>query len=388
MVVESEIATQIPEATSPKATFGNFILLKTTAYARIWRASRDGKYFLIKTTKDNSEAQLRMLRREYELSIGCNHPHIVHIYTYEYELPVGAGIVMEYIEGTTLSEWLATSPTKSQRRRVFGELLSAVGYLHHKGIIHNDLKPDNILISRADNSLKIIDFGLSDNDAFYAQRGLGRTPHYASPELMAREVVDARSDIYSIGVIMGDIFGGRYGRISRRCKRNKKEDRYANIDLLGRDWHRRNLGWLMLVAILLATLIYVPIHYTLQEHRYRHNIEKIISEIDGEVGARYELSADSVATAKYQEFALDVVSHFYYDMWLYHSTELSALEDDLLRSEAMNFYSLKVAVYNQQLWEAATSLPSLDDADLSPEQLSFYRELLFAGKSYEPCQAE
>lgn len=126
----------------------------------------------------------------------------------------------------------------------------------------------------------------------------------------------------------------------------------------------------------------------LQEHRYRQNIEKVTSRIDDEVEARYELSADSVTMAKYQEFALNIVSHFYYDMWLYHSTKLSAIENEQQRSEAMNFYSLKVSVYNQQLWEAATSLPSLDDAAISSEQLSFYRGLLFAGKSYEPYQTE
>ena len=139
--------------------FYDFKLLKTTTYASLYYALKQGKRFIIKTTKDNSERQEAMLKREYELSIGCDHPHIVHIYTLEPNLAIGQGIVMEYIEGRTLSEYLAEKPTLSERRRIADELLSAVGYLHKRGIIHNDLKPENILITHADNTLKLIDFG-------------------------------------------------------------------------------------------------------------------------------------------------------------------------------------------------------------------------------------
>ena len=77
----------------------DFKLLITSANAQLYKATRQGKLFLIKTTKDNSEYQLRLLRREYELSIGCAHPNIIHVFTYETQLPIGEGIVMEYIDG-------------------------------------------------------------------------------------------------------------------------------------------------------------------------------------------------------------------------------------------------------------------------------------------------
>ena len=141
------------------------ILLIVTAYASLYRITRSGRYFLIKTTKDNSPQARAMLRREYELSIGCDHPHLVHVYLFEEESPVGPGIVMEYIEGRTLNRFLAENPAPAVRRRIFEELLSVVDYLHKRGIVHNDLKPENILISRNGDRLKLIDFGLSDNDA-------------------------------------------------------------------------------------------------------------------------------------------------------------------------------------------------------------------------------
>ena len=201
MVAESNIFGCTPEMGDIMQGFHNFKLLKTTANASLYLAFKAGKRFLIKTTKDNFERQIKMLRREYELSIDCDHPPIVHIYTIEEQLPFGTGLVMEYIEGRPLDKYLSENPSKKERERIFFELLAAVCYLHKRGVIHNDLKPENILISHADNTLKLIDFGLADSDAEYALRTLGCTPRYASPELQAQSrEVDARSDIYSIGV--------------------------------------------------------------------------------------------------------------------------------------------------------------------------------------------
>ena len=176
MQQESGLFVDLPEEEGPKAGFYDFKLLKTTAYSRLYVALKQGRRVLIKTTKDNSEWQLRLLRREYELSKNCDHPHLVHIYDFDPELPMGAALIMEYIEGRTLDAYLAERPTSRDRKRLFGELLSAVDYLHQRGIIHNDLKPENILITRANNTLKVIDFGLADSDAEYALRTLGCTP--------------------------------------------------------------------------------------------------------------------------------------------------------------------------------------------------------------------
>ena len=123
MEIESEIFDKVPTKVEISDDFHSFKLLKTTAYASLYEAHKAGKRFLIKTTKDNSERQLSMLRREYELSIGCDHPHIVHVYTFEPNLPIGAGIVMEYIDGENLAEYLTKQHPVGERKQLVEELI-------------------------------------------------------------------------------------------------------------------------------------------------------------------------------------------------------------------------------------------------------------------------
>ena len=215
---ESQIFTASTIDVSLQKEYTDYKLLSDKQYSRLYRISKQGRWYIAKTTKDNTQRQLAMLRHEYSLTIACSHSHIVHTYTYE-ELPtLGEAIVMEYIEGRTLKEYLAEKPSSQSLERIFTELLSALEYMHKIGVVHNDLKPENILITRTDDTLKLIDFGLASNDAWYAMKQLGCTPAYASPELLSQQAeVDARSDIYSIGVLMREIFEGKHSRIIAKC---------------------------------------------------------------------------------------------------------------------------------------------------------------------------
>ena len=142
-------------------------VLATTSLAVLYRVRKAGKYFIIKTPKDNGGQAYAMLKREYELSIGRQHPNVVNVFTFEESTVVGPGIVMEYVDGRTLTAFLAENPSPAMRRRVFEQLLQAVAYIHRSGIVHNDIKPENILVTRADNDVRLIDFGLADDDACF-----------------------------------------------------------------------------------------------------------------------------------------------------------------------------------------------------------------------------
>ena len=218
----------------------NLFLLKATSHSKIYRVSHDGKFFLFKTSAGPDERDRKIIRREYDLSVGCDHPHIAHVFLYEQATPLGEGILMEYIEGRTLNEYLAENPSQKSRERIFSELLEAISYLHKKSIVHNDLKPENILISRNGDSLKLIDFGLSDDDAHFIIKTPGCSPAYAAPELKDKRKSDVRSDIYSFGKIMNIVLENRYGRISNKCCQENPEKRFQNIDSLTKSWKNRH----------------------------------------------------------------------------------------------------------------------------------------------------
>ena len=333
-------------------SYCDFNLLKTTASSKLWRMSRDGKYFLVKTTKDNSEHQLKMLRREYELSIGCDNPHIVHVFTYEYDIHEGDGIVMEYIEGRTLDEYLLEKPSLDSRQRVFGELLSAVNYLHKRGIIHNDLKPENILITRADDTLKIIDFGLADKDAYFVWKTLGCTPEYASPELRNQgKDIDARSDIYSIGVIMREIFDGRYSNIIKRCFQENPKQRDSDVVDLQKDWRRRNRCWKCFVILCVLVSISIPsflyADMKMEEQRKSRYRENVIENVKAEVMQMFEAALDSVAKIEDFDTKQQFLSDFTEEYSRYSSQKLSEIQDPELR----NIITLEMTMVSNEYWK-------------------------------------
>lgn len=313
-------------------SYHDFNLLKTTASSKLWRVSRDGKYFLIKTTKDNSEHQLKMLRREYELSIGCDNPHIVHTFTYEYDVHEGDGIVMEYIEGRTLREYLIEKPSIASQQRIFDELLSAVSYLHKRGIIHNDLKPENILITRADDTLKIIDFGLADKDAYYVWKTLGCTPEYASPELKSQSKdIDARSDIYSIGMIIREIFDGRYSYIIKRCCKENPQQRFSDVAELQKKWNRRNRVWKSLATLFMLIMIAVPTYLyadlKMEEERKIRYREQFIESVKTEVRHKFETAIDSVAKFEDEGAKYQYIRNFVEEYSEYSTETISEIQD-------------------------------------------------------------
>lgn len=390
------------------------ILLIVTAYASLYRVTKSGRYFLIKTTKDNSPQARAMLRREYELSIGCDHSHLVHVYLFEEESPVGPGIVMEYIEGRTLDRFLAENPAPAVRRRIFEELLSVVDYLHKRGIVHNDLKPENILISHNGDRLKLIDFGLSDNDAQLLHTP-GCTPAYASPELMSGALQpDLRSDIYSIGRLMQLIFAGKHRGIIRRCLQPDHERRFENVERLRQRWHRRNRPWHLLLAAVGAILILLPSLLYLHERQTRMEFlreeSQRIEQNDSiyrhleQARARYEFLADSIETrlavdarrqaqrdsvmhyferkieANYRELKDSIEACSYSDMgsihlcdltyrWMQLNEELnkSALAPELIDQIRARIERLQMD-YSNQLYKIVARKPSFPRDSLSREE--------------------
>lgn len=286
-MIESESFRPISEELDYSGQYTDVELIATTAHARLYRMRRAGRLFMAKTTVSNDARSLELLQREYELTLGLSHPHIIHVYTYEANTPVGSAIIMEYVDGRTLTEYLAERPDTMVRQRVFEQLLSATAYLHKAGVLHNDLKPDNILITRANHDVRLIDFGFADDDSHYMHRAMGGTRGYASPELAVQvHAIDTRSDIYSLGCIMQQLFPGRYRRIVHRCLHPDRAHRHADVEALAKAWHhrRRPLQWAAMLVI--ATLILLPTLLYIGEREQRKQYVQTVE--------REQLLADSL----------------------------------------------------------------------------------------------
>lgn len=369
----------------------------TTSTAILYRVRKSGKYFIIKTPKEDTGENIALLQREYELSIGKSHTNIVNIFTYEPKSIVGPGIVMEYIDGRTLTEFIAENPSAEARKRVFKQLLQAVAYIHRSGLVHNDIKPDNIMITRSGNDVKLIDFGLADNDAYYLARTLGCTKAYASPELLAQDKnIDTRSDIYSLGKIMKELFGKRYSGISARCMQERKEKRYANADEIAKAIDRRDKLPQIITLLLAALIVITPLaYYIFSFNSVQERVEadkKTKTEQTEEVLDRITSSIDSigniyyslVSKEKYYEFAYPHLGPYYEAMSEYQTGVLSEINDTELYSLASAQYSKSYSSCLKRIVEKMESLPSIYKSGLSEEEVEFYRTLIFSEQPFKP----
>ena len=148
--------------------------------------------------------------REARLAASFQHENIVHIYDYLAQ-PVHA-IVMEYVDGTTLAriiEETGALPT-DVGVMIALQVANALEYAHARGLIHRDIKPGNIMIKR-NGEVKLMDFGIArmrEMESLTLPGTLMGTPSYMSPEQVLGQPLDVRSDIFSFGIVMYEIFTG------------------------------------------------------------------------------------------------------------------------------------------------------------------------------------
>ncbi|WP_299461862.1 serine/threonine-protein kinase [uncultured Microscilla sp.] len=162
----------------------------------------------------NPDIRMRF-KNEAALMAKLHHPNIVDLYDYV-ELGENLFLVMEYVQGVTLEQYTSeiSGPlSESQAKRVFAKILDAFAYAHQRGIVHRDIKPANIMITQM-GDVKIMDFGIAkmvDNqEKNLTQAGvrLG-TIYYMSPEQIRAWEIDARSDIFSLGITLFEILTGK-----------------------------------------------------------------------------------------------------------------------------------------------------------------------------------
>jgi eukaryotic-like serine/threonine-protein kinase len=185
--------------------------------ARVYLASRedDDEPLVVKILRQEIVLNRKALERfmeEYAMVERIQSRHVARIYGHgTYESYVY--LVMEFFEGGDLSKRLAGKAVPPpEALRLFRELMFALGDIHEKGILHRDLKPQNLMFRR-DGSLAIVDFGIAKNIAAADRTGAGEvlgTPRYMSPEQVKGRALDLRTDIYSAGVLLYQMLTGQH----------------------------------------------------------------------------------------------------------------------------------------------------------------------------------
>ncbi|NGP75094.1 protein kinase [Balneolaceae bacterium YR4-1] len=280
-----------------------------------------GKVYLAKDTKLNRNVALKFLpdfitwdpparerfHNEARASAALNHPNITQIHALEH-CEKGFFIVMEYVEGVELKKLIQTGNLSlKQKKKIALQVANALETAHQKGVIHRDVKSSNIMINK-DGLVKVMDFGIAhisgETHSTNANKSLG-TPNYMAPEQILGNEIDKRTDIWSYGVLLFELFSGElpfkgeykpslfysilnkepppleevsvgvpshFSKIISTCLRKDPRKRYSSFDVIikllkntgaqASIWSKSRTKPLLITTVLISLLVISVVLYT------------------------------------------------------------------------------------------------------------------------------
>lgn len=313
----------------------------------LYRSNRMGKWVVLKSLKPeyrNDPFYEAILLKEFQMGYGLRHKGIVETIDFIMLPQLGHAIVLEYIDGVTLRDYLNETAMMSRAdiEHIVRSICEAVGYLHAHKIIHRDLKPENIMVERATHAVKIIDLGCADASDYNILKGPAGTRHYAAPEqLVQGAVVDVRTDIYAVGKIIEYIIGKtgeswrKISNIVQKCCATNPDDRYRSMqelrDALGRTDNR--LMFIMLAVILVVATVVAVMMFRVPKIAEsvvveNDSVQVINDKIDADTEQKAERNHAVIADSLYDSFAKEIRTDGLAQIkYIYHKFEIAEIRN-------------------------------------------------------------
>jgi serine/threonine protein kinase len=306
-----------------------------------FRVKLYGKLHFLKRLKPEFASDIRYqeaFRKEFETGYRLEHPNLVR-----YVSLTDDGILMEYIDGETLTQHLANRPdyfkNKKNKDKFLRQLLDVVSYLHSHQVLHLDLKPDNILLTRINNDVKLIDLGCCYTDTFTDTQG--RTNRFAAPEQFAGEKPDVRTDIYAIGKIL-ELLPNHYiyNKVIARCTAPTPSDRYQSIEEILYDINHQKRNYRYMAAFI-AAIVALIICITLLPHQ--QEVAPVIQILPNDSIAQMQRDVITLSKGEEMDSSRDFVHQNHEslitpkDMQTQFMEEMTLLIDKAYRSTIFTF---------------------------------------------------
>lgn len=268
--------------------------------SRLFTAICQGKRVIIKTLKPEfAEDDLcrENLKKEYELTSQLDNRFVRKALGFENIQGLGDCIIMEYIDGKSLAEHIRVGTlNEKQVKNVIIDLCDGLNYMHRNGIVHCDLKPENVMVTANDFRVKIIDIGLPEREYKTDHELLIKENEFIAPELFKGEEVDPRSDVYSLGKIIEFIIErnmlDQFSGVATHCIQFSREQRFDTVmevkSEITKGYSYLKIVLLVLALVLLGAAAYLYIPKFIEKSRaekatrlavdFSHEMEKINGE--------------------------------------------------------------------------------------------------------------